>query len=89
MFNGAEQTRSPNEQQRVLDFQEQLYFAASEDQTNLDDSRKSGGPDAGDLHKIFEKLSNSLPKLFIQPMDYSIYSPNLIFENNIRGTRTV
>lgn len=41
------------------------------------------------LQKVFDTLSSTLPKLFIQPLDYSIYSPNLIFENNIRGTRTV
>ncbi|XP_065075112.1 uncharacterized protein C6orf136 homolog [Ochlerotatus camptorhynchus] len=40
------------------------------------------------LHRVFEVLSNTLPKLFIQPLDYSIYNPNLIFENNIRGMRT-
>lgn len=48
-----------------------------------------GRPDPGDLHKIFETLSNTLPNLFIKPLDYSIYSPNLIFEDNIRGRRTV
>lgn len=87
MYNGREKARSPNE--RVLDIQEQLYFAASQDQITSDDCRQTGRPDAGDLHKVFERLSNTLPKLFTQPMDYSIYSPNLIFENNIRGTRTV
>uniref|UniRef100_A0A336MBZ4 CSON013935 protein n=1 Tax=Culicoides sonorensis TaxID=179676 RepID=A0A336MBZ4_CULSO len=48
-----------------------------------------GRPDPGDLHKVFETLSNTLPTLFVKPMDYSIYSPNLIFEDNIRGRRTV
>lgn len=37
---------------------------------------------------MFDVLGNTLPKLFIQPLDYSIYNPNLIFENNIRGMRT-
>lgn len=41
------------------------------------------------LGKIYDVLSNTLPKLFIQPLDYSIYSPKLLFENNIRGTSTV
>ncbi|CAO1361257.1 unnamed protein product [Diamesa hyperborea] len=41
------------------------------------------------LGKIYDVLSNTLPKLFIQPLDYSIYSPNLLFENNIRGTSSV
>ncbi|XP_022919688.2 uncharacterized protein C6orf136 [Onthophagus taurus] len=46
-------------------------------------------PNPEKLENIYNVLSESLPKLFIQPMDYSIYSPELIFENNIRGTRTV
>uniref|UniRef100_T1GTG1 Uncharacterized protein n=1 Tax=Megaselia scalaris TaxID=36166 RepID=T1GTG1_MEGSC len=41
------------------------------------------------LNHAFDVLSNTLPKLFIQPLDYSIYSPNLIFENNITGKHTV
>lgn len=41
------------------------------------------------LHKVFDTLSVTLPRLFIQPLDYSIYSPNLIFENNIKGKKTV
>ncbi|XP_026461686.1 uncharacterized protein C6orf136 homolog [Ctenocephalides felis] len=41
------------------------------------------------LEKVFETLRRTLPTLFIQPMDYSIYNPNLIFENNITGKRTV
>lgn len=50
---------------------------------------RSGRPDPGDLHKVYEILSNTLPNLFIKPLDYTIYSPNLIFEDNIRGRRTV
>lgn len=41
------------------------------------------------LDYIYRSLAESLPKLFIQPMDYSIYHPEIVFENNIRGTRTV
>lgn len=51
--------------------------------------KKPDQPKQEDLHRVYEVLQNTLPKLFIQPLDYSIYSPNLIFENNIRGTRTV
>lgn len=63
-------------------------------QVNFDNNSSStdgsyGRPDPGDLHKIFETLSNTLPNLFIKPLDYSIYNPNLIFEDNIRGRRTV
>lgn len=49
----------------------------------------SGKPSEGQLHKVYTVLSDTLPKLFIQPMDYSIYHPNVIFENNIRGIKTV
>ncbi|KAL1373550.1 hypothetical protein pipiens_020443 [Culex pipiens pipiens] len=47
-----------------------------------------GGPSEEQLQKVYDTLANTLPKLFIQPLDYSIYNPNLIFENNIRGIRT-
>lgn len=46
-------------------------------------------PSAEHIEKVFVTLRETLPKLFIQPLDYSIYHPDLIFENNIRGVRTV
>nr|XP_040237925.2 uncharacterized protein C6orf136 homolog [Anopheles coluzzii] len=49
---------------------------------------KADQPTEEQLHRVYHVLSQTLPKLFVQPLDYSIYSPNLIFENNIRGTRT-
>uniref|UniRef100_A0A182SB40 Uncharacterized protein n=1 Tax=Anopheles maculatus TaxID=74869 RepID=A0A182SB40_9DIPT len=49
---------------------------------------KENQPSEEQLHRVYHVLSQTLPKLFVQPLDYSIYSPNLIFENNIRGTRT-
>lgn len=45
------------------------------------------GPE--DLERAFNVLQNTLPKLFVEPLDYSIYSPNLIFQNNITGKHTV
>ncbi len=56
-------------------------------QENPDQKRKD--KQSSDLNKVFGVLQDTLPKLFIQPLDYSIYSPNLIFENNIRGVTTV
>ncbi|XP_044730180.1 uncharacterized protein LOC123293426 [Chrysoperla carnea] len=53
------------------------------------DSISSNKPSAEQLLKVKNVLSESLPNLFIQPMNYSIYHPNLVFENNIRGIRTV
>jgi len=41
------------------------------------------------LENVFKTLSDGLPKLFTQPLDYTIYSTNLIFENNIQGKQTV
>lgn len=62
------------------------------DQFQINDTnmKESGNnlPSEEQLQKVFDVLANTLPKLFIQPLDYSIYNPNLIFENNIRGKRT-
>ncbi|XP_037959753.1 uncharacterized protein C6orf136 homolog [Teleopsis dalmanni] len=50
---------------------------------------ESEGPKNEDLERVFRTLEENLPGLFAQPLDYSIYSPNLIFQNNITGTYTV
>lgn len=41
------------------------------------------------LQTVFNVLSHTLPKLFVKPLDYSIFHPKLLVENNIRGTRTI
>ncbi|XP_047536365.1 uncharacterized protein LOC125070511 [Vanessa atalanta] len=46
-------------------------------------------PSEEQLMKIFHTLSNTMPSLFVKPLDYSIYHPNLVFVNNIRGVTTV
>lgn len=46
-------------------------------------------PNQEDLHKAFTTLSTNMPNLFTNAMDYSIFSPDVIFENNITGKRTV
>nr|CAD7459586.1 unnamed protein product [Timema tahoe] len=46
-------------------------------------------PSEEHLFRIKEVLANTLPRLFIQPLDYSIYHHNVVFENNIQGKRTV
>ncbi|CAH1402573.1 unnamed protein product [Nezara viridula] len=48
-----------------------------------------GRPTSEQLFRVYNVLEKTLPELFIKPHDYSIYNPNLIFENNIRGTRTI
>ncbi|CAH2242053.1 jg957 [Pararge aegeria aegeria] len=32
---------------------------------------------------------DEMPSLFVKPLDYSIYHPNLVFVNNIRGVTTI
>lgn len=48
-----------------------------------------GRPSEEQLMKVFHTLSNTLPNLFVKPMDYSIYHPDLLFVNNISGKTTV
>ncbi|XP_066149305.1 uncharacterized protein C6orf136 [Euwallacea fornicatus] len=47
-----------------------------------------GRPPPEKLLHVYKVLSESLPKIFIQPMDYSLYSKNIVFEDNIRNVRT-
>lgn len=58
---------------------------------SVDQSTRSPSdrPSPEQLAHVFRVLSDSLPKFFTQPMDYTIYDLNLVFENNIRGTRSV
>lgn len=51
--------------------------------------KHTGKPNAEQLIRVFDSLSEYLPKLFLQPMDYTIYSQDIVFENKLRGTRTV
>ncbi|XP_052900771.1 uncharacterized protein C6orf136 homolog [Anopheles moucheti] len=64
------------------------YCSDSISSTATGNQPKENQPSEEQLHRVYHVLSQTLPKLFVQPLDYSIYSPNLIFENNIRGTRT-
>ncbi|KAJ8734330.1 hypothetical protein PYW07_014881 [Mythimna separata] len=48
-----------------------------------------GKPNEEQLMKVFHTLSATMPNLFVKPLDYSIYHPNMVFVNNIRGTTTV
>ncbi|XP_026323648.1 uncharacterized protein LOC113232946 [Hyposmocoma kahamanoa] len=53
------------------------------------DPAREGRPSEEQLMKVYHVLSATMPTLFIKPLDYSIYHPNLIFVNNIRGMTTV
>lgn len=65
-----------------------MLAVSDENDSTPASSSNSNQPSEEQLHRVYDVLANTLPKLFIQPLDYSIYNPNLIFENNIRGMRT-
>jgi len=59
---------------------------------NLNSSEKGnslGLPTPSQLQHVFDILSTTLPRLFIKPLDYTIYSPDIVFENRIRGMHTM
>ncbi|KAL6260685.1 hypothetical protein P5V15_008208 [Pogonomyrmex californicus] len=45
-------------------------------------------PSQEQLQSIVDCLSQDLPKLFVKPLNYSIYTQDITFINNIRGTTT-
>ncbi|XP_023017427.2 uncharacterized protein C6orf136 homolog [Leptinotarsa decemlineata] len=49
----------------------------------------SSGPSPEKLEHVYNILGETLPKLFVQSLDYSIYHPNIIFEDHIRNIKTV
>nr|SVE74307.1 EOG090X09QP [Daphnia barbata] len=66
-----------------------LLSSKANSEKNPSNVENQGLPSQTQLQHVFDVLSTSLPKLFIQPMNYQIYSQDLVFENRIRGTRTV
>jgi len=61
-----------------------------DDQTNTSPSSNNNQQKNNEqLTKVYDVLRSTLPNLFVKPLDYSIFHQNLIFENNIRGTKTV
>uniref|UniRef100_A0A1B6G2B4 Uncharacterized protein n=1 Tax=Cuerna arida TaxID=1464854 RepID=A0A1B6G2B4_9HEMI len=75
----------------ISDYEKQMILLSetTKEPTPEPPKNESGKPTADQLNVVHQVLSNTLPKLFVQPLDYSIYHQNLIFENNIRGTKTV
>ncbi|KAJ3640649.1 hypothetical protein Zmor_027197 [Zophobas morio] len=53
------------------------------------DPTEPNKPSPDKLSHVYDVLMNNLPNFFTKTMDYSIYHPELVFENNIRGTTTV
>ncbi|XP_012215905.1 uncharacterized protein [Linepithema humile] len=47
-----------------------------------------GKPSQEQLQSIVDCLSQDLPKLFVKPQNWSIYTEDIIFINNIRGITT-
>ncbi|XP_029175774.1 uncharacterized protein LOC114944157 [Nylanderia fulva] len=47
-----------------------------------------GKPSQEQLQYIVDSLSQDLPKLFVKPQNFSIYTKDVIFINNIRGVTT-
>ncbi|XP_020291991.1 uncharacterized protein LOC109858793 [Pseudomyrmex gracilis] len=45
-------------------------------------------PSEDQLQRVVDCLSQDLPKLFVKPHDYSIYTKDILFINNIRGITT-
>ncbi|EDW74765.2 uncharacterized protein Dwil_GK15850 [Drosophila willistoni] len=70
----------------------QIHMAASRllaPAASSESEPKESGRKPEDLERAYDVLKNTLPKLFVEPLDYSIYSPNLVFQNNITGKHTV
>ncbi|XP_043491959.1 uncharacterized protein LOC122517566 [Polistes fuscatus] len=49
---------------------------------------REGRPSKEQLELVFTSLRNDLPNFFVKTLDYTIYSENLIFINNIKGLET-
>lgn len=49
----------------------------------------SNKPSPEKLAHVYQTLADTLPKLFIQPLDYKIYHPDIVFEDHIRNIQTV
>nr|CAI5836898.1 unnamed protein product [Callosobruchus analis] len=59
------------------------FFAEKDEDSN------PNKPSPDKLLHVYNVLGDNLPKLFIQPLDYTIYHNDIIFEDNIRNIRTV
>jgi len=66
-----------------------LSFKSNTEKLNSPEKGNFGLPTPSQLQHVFDVLSATLPRLFIKPLDYTIYSPNIVFENHIRGLHTV
>lgn len=65
-----------------------LYADVSPSVQNVNETQPSEDrkPSEAQLQSIFDILREDLPLLFVKPMDYRIYTQDLQFVNNIKGT---
>ncbi|XP_076756022.1 uncharacterized protein LOC143426436 [Xylocopa sonorina] len=77
---------SPNREKDSI-----LCSAISQNVQNVNEIQPSedGKPPNAQLQTVFDVLREDLPLLFITQMNYTIYTPDLIFVNNFRGKTTV
>ncbi|KDR09953.1 uncharacterized protein LOC110838372 isoform X2 [Zootermopsis nevadensis] len=75
----------------LSDFEKQMIILANANNRKTPDYQMGSDkkPSQEQLDKVYNVLRLTLPNLFIQPLDYTIYHQDIVFENNIRGTRTV
>ncbi|XP_025198600.1 uncharacterized protein C6orf136 homolog [Melanaphis sacchari] len=59
----------------------------SDEKISTPDSK--GLPSQEQLDLVCDRLAEDLPLMFRQNLDYALYHPKLVFENNIRGTKSV
>ncbi|XP_039311461.1 uncharacterized protein LOC105198313 [Solenopsis invicta] len=57
-------------------------------QSSPQEKGNEGKPSQEQLQSIVDCLSQDLPKLFVKPLNFSIYTKDLIFINNFRGVTT-
>ncbi|XP_054158906.1 uncharacterized protein LOC128957202 isoform X2 [Oppia nitens] len=53
------------------------------------DTNSDGQQNRQHLRQIYQQLSESLPNFFVSTHCYHLYSPNLIFEDNLRNIKTL
>lgn len=75
----------------LSDFEKQMILLADANNRKTPETQRGSDkkPSPEQLDKVYNVLRVTLPNLFIQPLDYTIYHQDLVFENNIRGTRSV
>ncbi|XP_014489191.1 PREDICTED: uncharacterized protein LOC106752177 [Dinoponera quadriceps] len=61
---------------------------SSQQQSSPSPQDTEGKPSQEQMQRVFDCLSEDLPKLFVKMQNYAIYTEDIIFINNIRGVTT-